>query len=65
MRSKLINKLAVYNPFFKIVYVETNMENIIARRREEIPIRKLNKMRRMLDMPMMTEVHEVNYFRNN
>lgn len=65
MRSKLINKLAVYNPYFKIVYVETSLENIYARRREEIPLHKLNKMLRILDMPLNSEVHEVEYLKDN
>ncbi len=65
MRSKLINKLSVYNPFFKIIYIETSMENIFARRGEDIPIRKLEKMIHILDMPLLGEAHEMEYIRNN
>ena len=64
MRSKLISKLSVYNPYFKIVYIETSLENIFARRKEDIPVRKLKKMIQVLDMPVMTEAHEVMYVKN-
>ncbi len=65
MRSKLIGKLSVYNPCFKIIYIETSMENIYCHRKESIPVRKLEKMTRILDMPLQTEAHEVEYIRNN
>ncbi|MEZ4955324.1 MAG: AAA family ATPase [Saprospiraceae bacterium] len=65
MRSKLINKLAVYNPFFKIIYLETSIENIFARRGEDIPLHKLEKMIQILDMPLFEEVHEVEYIRKD
>jgi predicted kinase len=65
MRSKLINKLAVYNPFFKIIYIETSIENIFARRGEDIPLHKLEKMIQILDMSLLEEVHEVEYIRKD
>ena len=63
LRSKLIRTLGVYNPKFKIKYIETTMENIFSRRHEEIPPSVLERMIRQLDMPQLTEVHEVEYFR--
>ncbi len=63
LRSKLIRTLGVYNPKFKIKYIETTMENIFSRRHEEIPPSVLERMIRQLDMPKLTEVHEVEYFR--
>ncbi len=59
MRSKIIGMLSVYNPCFKITYLETSMENIFARRKEDIPRAALEKMIRVLDMPLATEGHEV------
>lgn len=64
IRAKLIRKLSVYKPAVKIVYVETSLENIYARRKEIIPRHKLDKMIHLLDMPQWTEVHELVYFKN-
>lgn len=65
LRSKLINTLAVYNPSFQIVYVETSRHNIFQRRREDIPYAHLERMIRLLDLPLPTEAHTVLYHRNN
>jgi predicted kinase len=64
LRSKLIRTLGVYNPCFKISYVETSMENIFSRRQNDIPMAVLERMIRQLDMPLLEEVHEVRYVRN-
>lgn len=64
LRSKLIRTLSVYNPCFKIYYVETPIEKIFSRRQNDIPLDVLKRMIRQLDMPLSTEVHEVNCMRN-
>ena len=64
LRSKLIRTLSVYNPCFKIYYVETPIEKIFSRRQNDIPLDVLKRMIRQLDMPLSTEVHDVNYIRN-
>ncbi|MEK7432476.1 MAG: AAA family ATPase [Cyanobacteriota bacterium] len=64
MRSKIINVLKVYNPKFKIVYIETSLENIYARRKGEISTKDIYKLFKMLDMPQRYEAHEVIYLRN-
>lgn len=63
LRSKIIGLLSVYNPFFKITYLETSLENVFARRREDIPRATLERMVRLLDLPLPTEVHEVQCLR--
>jgi predicted kinase len=64
LRSKLIRTMSVYNPRFKIYYVETPIEKVFSRRQNEIPLDVLQRMVRQLDMPLVMEVHEVVYGRN-
>jgi predicted kinase len=64
LRTKLVNLLAVYNPYFKIIYIETSRQNVAKHRQESIPKTVLNKMYHILDMPQLTEVHEVEYIRH-
>ena len=64
LRAKLIRILSVYNPFFKIYYIETSIEKVFSRRQADIPLDVLKRMVRQLDMPLPTEVHEVHYTRN-
>ncbi|CAA6823390.1 MAG: Metal dependent phosphohydrolase [uncultured Aureispira sp.] len=64
LRTRLVRTLSVYNPRFKLVYIETSRANILARRRATIPIRKLEKMINMLEMPLPNEVHSIEYMRN-
>ncbi len=64
LRSKLIRTLGVYNPRFKIYYIETPIEKVFSRRQNDIPSDVLKRMIRQLDMPLSAEVHEVNYVRN-
>jgi predicted kinase len=63
LRSKLINLLAPYNPSFKILYIETSRQNIAKHREEDIPKAVMDKMYRLLDIPLPTEAHEVEYFK--
>ncbi|NUO03050.1 MAG: AAA family ATPase, partial [Saprospiraceae bacterium] len=65
LRSKLIQTFSVYNPSFQITYVETSLAQIFQRRKEDIPSAHLERMIRLLDMPLPTEAHEVLHFRNN
>lgn len=64
LRSRVIATLSVYNPRFKLVYIETSKDNIFARRSTEIPTKKLNKMLKLLEMPLPHEAHELVYLRN-
>lgn len=64
MRQKITNKLAPYNPYFKIIYVETSKQNILQRRQAIIPIKTLEKMFRVLEIPTASEGHEVIWERN-
>jgi putative nucleotidyltransferase with HDIG domain len=63
LRDKLVDLLAPYNPFFKIVYIETSRQNVAKHRQETIPQKVLEKMYRSLDLPLRTEAHEVIYQR--
>ncbi len=64
IREKLVRTLLVYKPKIKIVYVETSLANIYARRKTQIKAKSMTSMLRILDMPQLTEVHEVEYLRN-
>ena len=46
-------------------YLETSLNNIFQRRKEDIPYAHLERMIRLLDMPLPTEAHEVAYLRND
>lgn len=59
LRHKIIDTFAVYQPSFKVIYVEANQEEIYARRKDAIPITELHKMMRGLEIPQKTEVHEI------
>lgn len=63
LRSKLINLLVPYNPFFKIVYIETSRQNVTKHRQADIPKIVLEKMYRNLDLPLPTEAHHIEYIR--
>ncbi len=63
LRSKLVNLLSPYNPFFKIIYIETSRKNVISNRKSDIPKAILEKMYRNLDMPLLSEVHDVEYIK--
>ncbi len=63
LRSKLVGLLAPYNPFFKIIYLETSRKNVLKNRNTDIPTSVLEKMYRNLDMPLHTEVHKLEYIK--
>lgn len=64
LRSKLVSTLSVYHPRFEIVYIETSWDNILRRRQEHIPLPALEKMWRILEIPLPNEAHSVSYRRN-
>ncbi|MCP4439622.1 MAG: AAA family ATPase [Aureispira sp.] len=64
LRMRVIRALSVYNPRFKLAYIETSEANIQARRGATIPKKNIRSMFRLLEMPMPYEVHEIEYFRN-
>lgn len=59
VREKLIRTLLVYKPKIKLVYIETSLANIYARRKTQIKAKSMTSMLRVLDMPQLTEVHEI------
>lgn len=63
LRSKIIGLLSVYNPCFTITYLETSLANVFARRKEDIPRAVLERMVRMLELPLANEAHEVGWKR--
>jgi putative nucleotidyltransferase with HDIG domain len=64
LRMKLIRKFYAYRPKYRIIYIETSIENILERRSLDIPERHLLNMQQSLEFPMITEAHEVSYHRN-
>lgn len=64
MRSKLIRTLGVYNPRFRIVYIETSLGNLLSRRKQQIPDAAIFRMLRQLDMPEWGETHGLDWERN-
>lgn len=64
LRMRVIRALSVYNPRFRLAYIETSEENIRERRGAIIPKKNIKAMFRLLEMPMPYEVHEIEYFRN-
>lgn len=64
LRTRIVNTLSVYNPRFKLVYIETSKANIWSRRRATIPVRKLEKMMDKMEIPLPSEVHSIEYIRN-
>ncbi len=64
LRQKVINALLPYNPFFKIVYIETNLESLFSRRKGEIPTAAIYGMMRKLEIPQWDEAHTITYLRN-
>ena len=64
IREKLIRTLLVYKPKIKMVYLETNLANIYERRKTQIKSKSITSMLRVLDMPQLTEAHEIEYRRN-
>ena len=64
LRTRIVNTLSVYNPRFKLVYIETSKANIWSRRRATIPVRKLEKMMDKMEIPLPSEGHSIEYIRN-
>lgn len=64
LRNRLIRSLLPYNPRFEIVYIETSFSQNVQRRKGQIPEKHLQKMQKMLDMPMLSEAYQVLYLRN-
>ncbi len=64
LRQKFISAIAPYNPKIRIVYIETSWQNVLSRRKTTIKQNALRQMRRLLEIPQLTEAHEVEYHRN-
>ena len=64
LRNRLIRSLLPYNPRFEMVYIETSFSQNVQRRKGQIPEKHLQKMQKMLDMPMLSEAYQVLYLRN-
>jgi predicted kinase len=63
-RAKLIRTLSVYDPFFRIVYIETSKSAVFQRRKEAIPMAVLKRMIGQLEMPLLGEGHVVEWVKN-
>jgi predicted kinase len=61
LRAKLIGTLRVYNPYFKLIYLETSQKAIFERRRADIKMSVLERMIQQLDIPLFGEAHSVEY----
>lgn len=59
MRSKIIDKLSVYNPRFEIVYIQTSIEELINRRKKTMKKEVIYNMLRVLDIPEKSEAHKL------
>ena len=64
LRSKLIRALLPYQPYVRIVYVETSRQQLMLRRQGEIPTKQILRMMQRLEIPTLAEAHEVQYLRN-
>jgi predicted kinase len=63
MRDKIINTLSVYNPRFRLIYVESSLEKMMEHRGATIPVARLREMVRRLELPLPEEVHSIEYRR--
>lgn len=63
LRNRFIRAMLPYNPRFHIVYLETTQDKHLQRRKNQIPEKEIRKMQRLLELPVVHEVHEVSYFR--
>ncbi len=61
LRAKLIGTLRVYNPYFRLIYLETSQKVIFDRRRSDIKASVLERMIQQLDVPVVGEAHRVEY----
>lgn len=64
LRARIVRTLGVYNPRFHLIYQETSLENIFARRKNDIPKAILERMIWQLDIPLLSEGHQVTWLRN-
>jgi predicted kinase len=64
LRARLIQTLAVYKPRFKLIYLESSREKVLARRKNDIKGKVMNKMFDKLDIPLEGEAHELQMIRN-
>ncbi len=63
LRKRFIRAMLPYNPRFRILYLESTLENHLQRRKNKIPEKEIRKMQYLLDLPVIHEAHEVLYFR--
>lgn len=64
IRNKLISAISPYKPKVKIVYIETSWKNLMERRCNTIKSKEMMKMVRLLEIPQLSEGHEVMWLRN-
>ncbi|WP_345373339.1 AAA family ATPase [Algivirga pacifica] len=63
-RAKIKQLALTYGGQLHMVYVESDMDSIVSRRKDEIPADKLYQMRRRLEMPTLDEAYSIIYLRN-
>jgi predicted kinase len=64
LRSRLIGTLGVYEPFIRIIYVESTYKDIWQRRKNDIHHDVIERMVRQLEMPLVGEGQVVEWIRN-
>jgi predicted kinase len=53
-----------YNPVIKVYYIETTKANILERRKDQIDEGIILDMLQRVEIPQLTDVHQLNYLRN-
>ncbi len=64
LRARLIRTLAVYEPFFRICYLETTQKAVFQRRSDTIHRDVLARMIRQLEIPLVGEAQEVRWIKD-
>jgi len=64
LRNRLTQAMLPYHAKIEIIYLETDFEANVLRRKGEIPAKEMLKMQKMLDLPMPNEAYKVIYMRN-
>lgn len=63
LRDRIIQTLSVYNPCFRLIYLESSIGQMLEQRSDLIPRKRLEDMFHRLDMPLQEEAHHVEYQR--
>lgn len=64
LRQRLVNTLSVYQPYIRMVYLQTSKATYFERRKGQIPKATLEQLLNMVELPQRSEAHEVIYLQN-